>query len=71
MAHWRQETTARLGRSSTMTGAASNGAPAPRSAPTTVAWAGAPPRSVVSMWEALARWIDDDDLLGGGGSILG
>jgi hypothetical protein len=54
-----------------MTGATSNGAPAPRSAPTTVAWAGAPPRSVVSMWEALARWIDDDGLLGGGGSILG
>jgi hypothetical protein len=58
---------ARLGRSSTMAGAASNSAPAP----TAVEWVGAPPPIAESALEALARWIDGGGLLGGGNSVLG
>jgi hypothetical protein len=65
MTHWRWVMMAQLGRSSMMMGAASSGTPAPRSAPTTAAWVGAPPPCAESTQEALARWIDS-----GGGLVL-
>jgi hypothetical protein len=54
-----------------MAGAVSSSAPAPWSAPTATAWVRAPPPSAKLAWEAMARWIDDGGLQGGGSLVLG
>jgi hypothetical protein len=69
MVEKRPTTRGRLRRSSMAAGAASSSALAPRFAPAVMVQAGAPPPSVESVWDALARWINGDGLLGGGGSI--
>jgi hypothetical protein len=51
--------------------AASDGAPPPWYAPAAVVQAGVPPPSIESVWDALARRIDSDALLGGDGSVSG
>jgi hypothetical protein len=57
-------TTARLCQSSMTVGATSSGAPALRFTPTVVVLAGAPPPSIESVREVLARQIDDGGLKG-------
>jgi hypothetical protein len=68
----RLATRRRLERSSTVAGAVSSGAPAPRFAPEAEVQAGPPPPSVELAQDASARWIDGDGgLLGGGDSVSG
>jgi hypothetical protein len=71
MSHRWPAATVRVGRSSTVAGAPSDGAPVPRCAPTVVVQVGAPPPSDESAREALAGWINGGGWLGGRGSVLG
>jgi hypothetical protein len=71
MGHGWPAMTVRVGRPSTVVGAPSGGALAPRCTPMMVGQAGAPPPSNESARETLARWINGGGWLGGSDSVLG
>jgi hypothetical protein len=67
--HGRMAMRRRLGRPLTVVRVAPGGNPTRETAPMAMVWVGYPAQGIESRRGASARRIDDDGLLGGGGSV--